>query len=195
MKNQNVRLYALFGALFVGGLLALSTMRPAIQVANAQPNVIPWGGWSLIPNQRTGTTYLYSDTLPRFSADSVVTTDSFPLSGARAIQVHVQGSASDSNAVPVMQVQLPGGQWQAINATSFPYIGVTVGTATTILGQHNSVMLQISGETAGGGTPLPWIATWGRLRIKSADARRYSGASGTNLSATGTMTYRVYLLR
>lgn len=151
-----------------------------------------------------GTSPLFSDTLPRFAADSVLVTDSVYVYGARAIYVTVQSSApvrsggtpGDSMAVPVIQARHAGGQWTGSGSNANFMMDATAQvTTTTLVNQTTRGAVFYLSEIAASGTPFPIVNDYARFRLRSTNARLYNAAAQATLESQGTITLRVFVLR
>lgn len=139
-------------------------------------------------------TLVHNDTLPRFAADSVVTTAAVSIDGARGFMVYVVSSGTDT-ITAIIQTRIPGGDWTGAGTTKF-YPGVVTTTAGGVNTTTTGNMLFTSYciyDAVAGGTPLPCPGEI-RLRLKSADQRLYQGASLTNLALTGTIKVTVRVI-
>lgn len=170
-------------------ILALVALGLGASLAFSAPEVNTWGQNAQQVWPTSGT----ADTLTRvLGTDSIATTSEVNVFGARAIYLVVRSDGSDSMAVPVMQVKLPNGQWTGTGGAAFlpPAGGVfaTPLTATSLVNSTTRFAWAFYNEFSSGGTPVPLAVEAVRWRIKSTDARRYSGALSTSLVSTGNYT-------
>ena len=108
-----------------------------VRGSSAAPEVSPWGYTSKVIWPIGGVASA-ADTLGRFASDSVATTDSINVFGARYVALLVSstgaagsgafnggtGTAYDTLLAPVLVVRLPTGQWSGIGAGAMiPYSG------------------------------------------------------------------------
>lgn len=147
---------------------------------------------------QTGATYIWNDTLARFSGDSVSTTDSVLVpAGTRALYVLAQSSTgAESMAVPLVQFRALNrpGQWEG-NVKEVPSQYAAGFSATTKVTQTPTLIYAICPDNGQSGTPYPLPGYWARWRIKSSNLRRYSAPSSATLSAQGTITVTVQAWR
>lgn len=174
---MKTRIFAL--VLTVG--LAVAAVAPSLF---AQPAVNTWNATS---------TQILSDTLPRFAAESVFVTPGFPIQGARAIVVVASTNGADTLAAVIPQVKVKDSAYLGTAAGAL--FGSTESGTSINLTSGGRVVWAFYGSSTAGGTPLPIMADSLRLRVKSADARRYNSASSATLAPTGTITFVVTVWR
>jgi hypothetical protein len=170
-----------FVAALAASVLALVLVA---QTGHTVPAVLPYALGSPVT--------LHADTLARFSADSVTTTAAIELVSKRGVIITVKSSGTDTITCTV-QTRIPGGNWIGTGGVKFVNGAITLpatGVQTTTFG---NLLVSAFGTFDGtaGGTPMPLFADL-RLRIKSADARRYDTANQATLAATGTITVVAY---
>ena len=147
-------------------------------------------------------TTILTDTLGSLASDSVKTTDQVNVFGARGWILVCIGSQADTLAAPVVQYMLPGGVWAGTGGVianfgtpsglTGNFNQPTVATSTAGSIQHIAFFTAKEFEQVPWGTPVAFV----RFRLKGNNARRYAGASSTNLqSATGTTTWRIMVIR
>lgn len=166
--------------------------------ARAAPAVNTWQGevtriWPTAASIQAGGAAL--DTLPRFgtlsTGDSVVVSDSVNVYGARAVLLLAISSGTDTLTAFQLQSKLPGAtSWIGTGGTAFlPYSAFTPATlnSNAVTATVKAVWGVYNETTTLASTPIPILNSYFRWRFKSADARRYLGASGTNLAATGNI--------
>lgn len=136
-----------------------------------------------------------ADTMTRqlSAGDSIDVTDAVPVFGARVVYLLIASDGSDSMAVPLLQMQLPGAtDWTGTGGSSFlpPTAGNTVinMNTNTLFTSLTKFAWGFYNEVSSGGTPVPITNTYFRWRVKSSDARRYNSANSATLASTGKYT-------
>lgn len=168
---------------------ALAVLASFASSPSAQPRVVPW--------EITGYK-VHEDTLGRFTADSVVTTQVISIDGARGFVVYAISSGTDTiTCVP--QTRMSGSSvWSgAGGATAImgAYAAVTGGLNLTTAGKTSITCYGTPNDQTPGGTPQPFLTGDIRFRLKSADARRYDTAALATLAPTGTITVFVRVFK
>ena len=172
-------------------LLALACLhgtvgaQPLADIHAVKSQVI-WGG--------TGTA---ADTLGQLASDSVSVTSAFNPFGYSYVVLVVTSSGSDSMAVPVIQTQMQSGAFTGQGGTlNIPPTGATIiggsstwQTTTLASSSPRQCYALFNGADQFGATPVPFINTGFRWRLKSTNARRV--AAGAQVSS-GQFTITAY---
>lgn len=164
-------------------------------IARAAPPVSTWEceARRVWPTAASGAV---ADTLPRFAADSLVTTDSVNVYNARYVLLIAVGSGTDSLSTVLMQSQLPGtASWNGSGGVSaLPYSAFTYGAMNpnTITNAGKAIWAVFNETTVASSTPVPIANSYFRWRFRSGDLRRYNAPLSATLASTGNVS--VYAL-
>lgn len=181
----------------------------SVGVARAAPAINTWEGvlTQIWPRSGSG---LAADTLARFDialgdtkTDSVSVTDSVMVYGARYILLLGVGSGTADSISVILQMKMPGSEtWIGTGGAAFmPYSCAACGgpfpgmTPNTLNGMARGVWGIYNEPTSAGSYPLPFVNTYYRWRVKSADKRRYNSANQATLASTGNITIYALIWR